>query len=87
VLRKNASALKAVYADLHWQGVCRAGVILPLHGKGTHHPSGAWTDFSLRQRASGGTPHVRAARSARSRSESVYVRIRATIREYERGSK
>ena len=38
------------------------------------------------RRPSGGAPHVRAVRIARSRSDSVYVRIRANIREFERGS-
>ena len=38
------------------------------------------------RRPSGGAPHVRAVRIARSRSDSVYVRIRANIRDCERGS-
>ena len=38
------------------------------------------------RRPSGGAPHVRAVRIARSRSDSVYVRIRTTIRDCERGS-
>jgi len=38
------------------------------------------------RRPSGGAPHVRAARIARSRSDSVYVRIRANIQLAERGS-
>jgi len=86
VLRKTASSLTFHHAELHCQGVCRAVCDPTLLEQGTHHTSGAPTDHSLPQRASGGTPHVRAARSARSRSESVYVRIRAKILEYERGS-
>lgn len=38
------------------------------------------------RRPSGGARHLRSVRAIRSRSDSVYVRIRATIQDFERGS-
>ena len=46
-----------------------------------HHPA-----QGPARRPSGGAPHVRSVRMFRSRSDSVYVRIRATVQLAERGS-
>ncbi len=86
VLRKTASALTSHHADIHCQGVCHAvcDPTLAQQGNPSHIRR---TDRPLLAPACVRRCSACPLRpSARSRSESVYVRIRATIRDCERGS-